>query len=117
MIKKILRFPFSKRGRIYTATLSHFSFRKCLCSNINSKKKHVEELQDCSKKQNKVTDNEIFGSRHQYVAISQEEPTYYNSEDNVATELIGRNHFVRYYDTMSSLHQAHLVVYDINKRF
>ena len=25
-------------------------------------------------------------------------PTYYNSEDNVATELIGRNHFVRYYD-------------------
>ena len=57
----------------------------------------------------------FFGSRHQYVAISQEEPTYYNSEDNVATELIGRNHFVRYYDTMSSLHQAHLVVYDVNK--
>ena len=31
--------------------------------------------------------------------------------------MIGRNHFVRYYDTMSSLHQAHLVVYDINKNF
>ena len=31
--------------------------------------------------------------------------------------MIGRNHFVRYYDTMSSLHQAHLVVYDINKDF
>ena len=29
--------------------------------------------------------------------------------------MIGRNHFVRYYDTMSSLHQAHFVVYDINK--
>lgn len=31
--------------------------------------------------------------------------------------MIGRNHFVRFYDTMSSLHQAHLVVYDINKDF
>ena len=31
--------------------------------------------------------------------------------------MIGRNHFVRYYDTMSSLHQAHLVVYDVNKDF
>ena len=68
-------------------------------------------------KADKVTSNEIFGSRQQYVAISHEEPTYYNSEDNVATELIGRNHFVRYYDTMSSLLQAHLVVYDINKNF
>ena len=27
------------------------------------------------------------------------------------------SHFVRYYDTMSSLHQAHLVVYDVNKDF
>lgn len=78
--------------------------------------KAVEELQTALKA-DKVTDNEIFGSRHQYVAISQEEPTFYNSEDNVATELIGRNHFVRYYDTMSSLHQAHLVVYDVNKDF
>jgi len=76
----------------------------------------VEELQ-MALKADKVTSNEIFGSRQQYVAISHEEPTYYNSEDNVATELIGRNHFVRYYDTMSSLHQAHLVVYDINKNF
>lgn len=78
--------------------------------------KAVEELQTALKA-DKVTANEIFGSRQQYVAISHEEPTYYNSEDNVATELIGRNHFVRYYDTMSSLHQAHLVVYDINKNF
>lgn len=78
--------------------------------------KAVEELQTALKA-DKVTDNEIFGSRHQYVAIRHEEPTYYNSEDNVATEMIGRNHFVRYYDTMSSLHQAHLVVYDINKNF
>ena len=78
--------------------------------------KAVEALQTALKT-DKVTDNKIFGSRHQYIAISQEEPTYYNSEDNVATELIGRNHFVRYYDTMSSLHQAHLVVYDINKDF
>ena len=78
--------------------------------------KAVEELQTALKA-DKVTSNEIFGSRQQYVAISHEEPTYYNSEDNVATELIGRNHFVRYYDTMSSLHQAHLVVYDINKNF
>ena len=68
-------------------------------------------------KADKVTSNEIFGRRQQYVAISHEEPTYYNSEDNVATEMIGRNHFVRYYDTMSSLHQTHLVVYDINKNF
>ena len=78
--------------------------------------KAVEELQTALKA-DKVTSNEIFDSRHQYVAISHEEPTYYNSEDNVATEMIGRNHFVRYYDTMSSLHQAHLVVYDINKNF
>ncbi|WP_302171309.1 hypothetical protein [uncultured Streptococcus sp.] len=78
--------------------------------------KAVEELQTALKA-DKVTSNEIFGSRQQYVVISHEEPTYYNSEDNVATEMIGRNHFVRYYDTMSSLHQAHLVVYDINKNF
>ena len=78
--------------------------------------KAVEELQ-MALKADKVTNNGVFGSRHQYVAISHEEPTYYNSEDNVATEMIGRNHFVRYYDTMSSLHQAHLVVYDINKDF
>ena len=76
----------------------------------------IEELQ-MALKADKVTSNKIFGSRQQYVAISHEEPTYYNSEDNVATELIGRNHFVRYYDTMSSLHQAYLVVYDINKNF
>ena len=78
--------------------------------------KAVEELQTALKA-DKVTDNEIFGSRHQYVAIRHEEPTYYNSEDNVATEMIGRNHFVRFYDTMSSLHQAHLVVYYINQDF
>lgn len=78
--------------------------------------KAVEELQ-MALKVDKVTSNEIFGRREQYVAISHQEPTYYNSEDNVATEMIGRNHFVRYYDTMSSLHQAHLVVYDINKNF
>ena len=82
----------------------------------NGDTKHVEELH-AALKADKLTDNEIFGSHHQYVAISQEEPTYYNSEDNVATEMIGRNHFVRFYDTMSSLHQAHLVVYDINKDF
>ena len=78
--------------------------------------KAVEELQ-MALKADKVTNNGVFGSRQQYVAISHQEPTYYNSEDNVATELIGRNHFVRYYDNMSSLHQAHLVVYDINKNF
>lgn len=76
----------------------------------------LEELQ-MALKADRVTANVIFGSRQQYVAISHEEPTYYNSEDHVATEMIGRNHFVRYYDTMSSLHQAHLVVYDINKNF
>ena len=114
MIKKILRFPFSKRGRIYTATLLTLFFLGNAYVKHKFHEKAVEELQ-IALKADKVTDNEIFGSRHQYVAISQEEPTYYNSEDNVATELIGRNHFVRYYDTMSSLHQAHLVVYDVNK--
>ena len=116
MIKKILRFPFSKRGRIYTATLLTLFFLGNAYVKHKFHEKAVEELQTALKA-DKVTDNEIFGSRHQYVAISQEEPTYYNSEDNVATELIGRNHFVRYYDTMSSLHQAHLVVYDVNKDF
>ncbi|MDU2713750.1 MAG: hypothetical protein E7C30_08165 [Streptococcus salivarius] len=116
MIKKILRFPFSKRGRIYTATLLTLFFLGNAYVKHKFHEKAVEELQ-IALKADKVTDNEIFGSRHQYVAISQEEPTYYNSEDNVATELIGRNHIVRYYDTMSSLHQAHLVVYDINKDF
>ena len=116
MLKKILKFPFSKRGRIYTATLLTLFFLGNAYVKHKFHEKAVEELQTALKT-DKVTDNEIFGSRHQYIAISQEEPTYYNSEDNVATEMIGRNHFVRYYDTMSSLHQAHLVVYDINKDF
>lgn len=116
MIKKILRFPFSKRGRIYTATLLTLFFLGNAYVKHKFHEKAVEELQTALKA-DKVTDNEIFGSRHQYIAISQEEPTYYNSEDNVATELIGRNHFVRYYDTMSSLHQAHMVVYDVSKDF
>ena len=116
MIKKILRFPFSKRGRIYTATLLTLFFLGNAYVKHKFHEKAVEELQ-IALKADKVTCNEIFGSRHQYVAISQEEPTYYNSEDNVATEMIGRNHFVRFYDTMSSLHQAHLVVYDVNKDF
>ena len=116
MIKKILKFPFSKRGGIYTATILTLFFLGNAYTKHKFHEKAVEELQTALKA-DKVTSNEIFGSRQQYVAISHEEPTYYNSEDNVATELIGRNHFVRYYDTMSSLHQAHLVVYDINKNF
>ena len=116
MIKKILKFPFSKRGGIYTATILTLFFLGNAYTKHKFHEKAVEELQTALKA-DKVTSNEIFGSRQQYVAISHEEPTYYNSEDNVATEMIGRNHFVRYYDTMSSLHQAHLVVYDINKDF
>ena len=112
----ILKFPFSKRGRIYTATILMLFFLGNIYTKHKFHEKAVEELQ-MALKADKVTSNDIFGNRHQYVAISHEEPTYYNSEDNVATELIGRNHFVRYYDTMSSLHQAHLVVYDINKNF
>lgn len=116
MIKKILKFPFSKRGGIYTATILTLFFLGNAYTKHKFHEKAVEELQTALKA-DKVTSNEIFGSRQQYVAISHEEPTYYNSEDNVATEMIGRNHFVRYYDTMSSLHQAHFVVYDINKNF
>ena len=116
MIKKILKFPFSKCGRIYTVAILMLFFLGNAYTKHKFHEKAVEELQTALKA-DKVTSNEIFGSRQQYVAISHEEPTYYNSEDNVATELIGRNHFVRYYDTMSSLHQAHLVVYDINKNF
>lgn len=116
MIKKILKFPFSKRGRIYTAAILMLFFLGNGYTKHKFHEKAVEELQTALKA-DKVTSNEIFGSRHQYVAIRHEEPTYYNSEDNVATEMIGRNHFVRYYDTMSSLHQANLVVYDINKNF
>ena len=112
----ILKFPFSKRGRIYTATILMLFFLGNIYTKHKFHEKAVEELQ-MALKADKVTSNDIFGNRHQYVAISHEEPTYYNSEDNVATEMIGRNHFVRYYDTMSSLHQAHLVVYDINKNF
>ena len=116
MIKKILKFPFSKRGRIYTATILMLFFLGNTYTKHKFHEKALVELQTALKA-DKVTSNEIFGRRQQYVAISHEEPTYYNSEDNVATEMIGRNHFVRYYDTMSSLHQAHLVVYDINKNF
>lgn len=116
MIKKILKFPFSKRGRIYTVAILMLFFLGNTYTKHKFHEKAVEELQ-MALKADKVTSNEIFGRRQQYVAISHEEPTYYNSEDNVATEMIGRNHFVRYYDTMSSLHQAHLVVYDINKNF
>lgn len=116
MIKKILKFPFSKRGRIYTATILMLFFLGNTYTKHKFHEKAVEELQ-MALKADKVTSNEIFGRRQQYVAISHQEPTYYNSEDNVATEMIGRNNFVRYYDTMSILHQAHLVVYDINKNF
>lgn len=116
MIKKILKFPFSKRGRIYTVAILMLFFLGNTYTNHKFHEEAIEELQ-MALKADKVTSNKIFGSRQQYVAISHEEPTYYNSEDNVATELIGRNHFVRYYDTMSSLHQAYLVVYDINKNF
>ena len=116
MIKMILKFPFSKRGRIYTATILMLFFLGNIYTKHKFHEKAVEELQ-MALKADKVTSNEIFGRRQQYVAISHQEPTYYNSEDNVATEMIGRNHFVRYYDTMSSLHQAHLVVYDVNKDF
>ena len=112
----ILRFPFSKHGRIYTATLLMLFFLGNIYTKHKFHEKAVEELQ-IALKADKVTSNGIFGRRQQYGAISHQEPTYYNSEDNVATEIIGRNHFVRYYDTMSSLHQAHLVVYDINKNF
>lgn len=112
----ILEFPFSKRGRIYTATILALLLLGNAYVKHKFHEKAVEELQ-MALKADKVTSNEIFGRRQQYVAISHEEPTYYNSEDNVATEMIGRNHFVRNYDTMSSLHQAHLVVYDINKNF
>ena len=76
MIKKILRFPFSKRGRIYTATLLTLFFLGNAYVKHKFQEKAVEALQTALKA-DKVTDNEIFGSRHQYVAISQEEPTYY----------------------------------------
>ena len=70
MIKKILKFPVSKRGRIYTATLLTLFFLGNAYVKHKFHEKAVEELQ-IALKADKVTDNEIFGSRHQYVAISQ----------------------------------------------
>lgn len=78
MIKKILKFPFSKRGRIYTATLLALLHLGIAYVKHKFHEKAVEELH-AALKADKVTDNEIFGSHHQYVAITQEEPTYYNS--------------------------------------
>ena len=62
IIKKILRFPFSKRGRIYTATLLTLFFLGNAYVKHKFQEKAVEELQTALKA-DKVTDNEIFGSR------------------------------------------------------
>ena len=78
MIKKILKFPFSKRGRIYTATILALILLGNAYVKHKFHEKAVEEVHTALKA-DKVTDNEIFGNRHQYVAISHEEPTYYNS--------------------------------------
>ena len=73
MIKKILRFPFSERGRIYTATILMLFFLGNTYTKHKFHEKAVEELQ-MALKADKVTSNEIFGRRQQYVAISHEEP-------------------------------------------
>ena len=58
----ILNFPFSKRGRIYAATILMLFF--------------LGKWQTALKA-DKVTSNEIFASRQQYVVLSHVEPTYY----------------------------------------
>lgn len=61
MIKKILRFPFSKRGRIYTATLLTLFFLGNAYVKHKFHEKAAEELQTALKA-DKVTHNEIFGA-------------------------------------------------------
>ena len=71
----ILNFPFSKRGRIYTATLLTLFFLGNAYVKHKFHEKAVEELQTALKA-DKVTSNEIFASRQQYVVLSHVEPTY-----------------------------------------
>ena len=56
MIKKILRFPFSKRGRIYTATLLTLFLLGNAYVKHKFHEKAVEELQ-MALKADKVTSN------------------------------------------------------------
>ena len=85
MIKKILKFLFSKRGRIYTATLLSL----LLLGNAYVKHKFHEkalvELQTALKA-DKVTSNEIFGSRQQYVVLSHVEHTYYITINTIKSD-------------------------------
>lgn len=67
MIKKILKFSFSKRGRIYTVTILMLFFLGNAYTKHKFHEKAVEELQTALKA-DKITANEIFGSRQQYVA-------------------------------------------------
>ena len=71
----ILNFPFSKRGRIYAATILMLFFLGNIYIKHNFHEKAVEELQ-MALKADKVTSNEIFASRQQYVVRSHVEPTY-----------------------------------------
>lgn len=67
MIKKILKFPFSKRGRIYTVAILMLFFLGNTYTNHKFHEEAIEELQ-MALKADKVTSNKIFGSRQQYVA-------------------------------------------------
>lgn len=64
----------------------------------------------------KIKDFEVFGDRNQYVAVDYTHPTYFNSEDNVAEMLMGRNHFVRFYDSTKGTHEAYIVAFDIENQ-
>ena len=59
MIKKILRFPVSKRGRIYTATLLALILLGNAYVKHKFHEKAVEELQ-IALNADKITDNEVF---------------------------------------------------------
>lgn len=85
MIKKILKFPFSKRGRIYTAAILMLFFLGNAYTKHKFHEKAVEELQTALKA-DKVTSNEIFGSRQQYVVLSHVEHTYYITINTIKSD-------------------------------
>ena len=59
MIKKILRFPFSKRGRIYLGILLALWLLVNVYVKHKFHEKAVEELQ-IALNADKITDNEVF---------------------------------------------------------
>ena len=75
MIKKILRFPFSKRGRIYTATLLTLFFLGNAYVKHKYHEKAVEELQTALKA-DKVTEMRFLVAAISMLPLVRKNPLF-----------------------------------------